>query len=148
MARFLNQLLKIFHVFQNKESLSSDVSDEEPIARFIFSSSHYAKGSERVKYGAYLPAKDGDSSVYRVSNLEWGAIWDIGKTYVEAEKRRIRACAEVKATKITCHSLTLLPETKSHYRHANIGSWPKDKDERKMLAIEIANNSKLQLPQI
>jgi len=131
MAQFLNRLLKIFRVFQNKEELSSVVGDDETIARFIFSSSHFSKGTERVKYGAYLPAKDGESSVYRVTGLHWDKIWDIGKDYVETDKRKIRACAEATAIEITRHSLSILPETKKHYRHANIVAWPQEKHEKK-----------------
>jgi hypothetical protein len=143
MAQFLNQLLKIFCASPNKRRLRPTVDDNETIARFIFSSGHFAKETKRIKYGAYLPAKNGEASVYRVTNLHWDDIWKIGKKYVETDQRKIRACAETTANEITRHSLNILPETKRHYRHANIIAWPQEKHEIKMLAIEIANNSSL-----
>jgi len=112
MAQFLNRLLSIFHVYLDKDELPSVVGDDEIIVRFIFSSGHFSKGAERVKYGAYLPAKNGEASVYRVTGLYWNDIWDIGKENVETGSRKIRACAETTANEITRHSLHVHPETK------------------------------------
>jgi len=143
MARFLNRLLNIFYVSQNKKALAPVVSDNEAIARFIFSSGHFAINTERVKYGAYLPAKDGETSIYRVTGLHINEIWNIGKDFVETNDRKLRACAKTRANEITRHSLSIVPETDDHYRHANIKAWPTEKDEKRMLAIEIAESSKL-----
>lgn len=143
MDRFLNRLSGIFHVSPNKERLPDSVAENEKIARFIFSSKHYAKEVGRVKYAAYLPARNGESSVYRIDNISWEGVWKIGKEYVETGERKIRACAETSALEIRRNALKVTPETTVHYRHANIVSWPHEKDERKMLAMEIANKSQL-----
>lgn len=121
------------------------VRGDEIIARFIFSSRHFVIGTGRVKYGAYQPARNGEASVYRVNQLSMNEVWEIGKEYVESEQRKIRACAKTIATNITRHDLKITPDTKVHIRHANIVAWPQEKDEIKMLAIEIANSSKLHL---
>lgn len=143
MAQFLNRLLKIFRVYPSKSDLPTTVGDDESIARFIFSSSHFAKGASRVKYGAYQPAKNGEASVYRINELSINEVWDIGIEYVETDQRKIRAYAETKALDVIRQKLKVIPDTKVHFRHANIVAWPQAKDEVKMLAIEIANSSKL-----
>lgn len=143
MAQFLNRLLKIFRVYPSKSDLTATVGDDENIARFIFSSSHFAQGTSRVKYGAYQPAKNRQASVYRIYELSTNEVWDIGAEYVESGQRKIRAYAEVKTLDVTRQKLKVEPDTKVHFRHANIVAWPQEKDEIKMLAIEIANSSKL-----
>ena len=44
---------------------------------------------------------------------------------------------------ITSVGAEVIADPKPHPLHANIVGWPSDKDERKMLAIEIANKANL-----
>jgi len=54
-----------------------------------------------VKYGAYLPAPNGETSVYRISNLVEKEIWDIGRKYVAGpSKRTLRARGDTTAVEI------------------------------------------------
>ena len=99
-----------------------------------------------MKYGAYLPAPNGETSVYRISNIPEKEIWDIGREYVaEPSKRTLYARGDTTAALITKTGLEIVPETTSHPLHANIVNWPTEKHEQKMVAVEIANEATLVL---
>lgn len=97
-----------------------------------------------MKYGAYMPAPNGETSVFRTSNLSDGEIWDIGYKYVaEPSMRSLYARGDTTAATIRKTGLDIVPETTPHPLHSNIVKWPSEKDEQKMLAVEIANQATL-----
>ncbi len=121
-----------------------DLSDDEQLTRYIFSRSHFTPSSGRVKYHAYMPARNGETSVYRTSELSVEEIWDIGQKYVATPtERTLYAKGESLTVNIRTIGLDVAPETSVHSLHANIVDWPEDKDDQRMLAIEISNESKL-----
>jgi hypothetical protein len=123
------------------------VEASEQIARYILSKRHFSTTNRTVKYGAYLPAPDGETSVYRISELSEEEIWEIGQENVaKPSNRTLYARGDTPANVILKTGLTLVPETTSHPLHANIVKWPSDKDEQKMLALEIVNEAVLALP--
>ena len=100
-----------------------------------------------MKYGAYLPAPNGEVSVYRTLNLSEKEIWDIGHEYVaKPSNRNLYARGDITASAIRKTNLDIVPETNPHPLHANIVNWPLEKDGQKMLAVEIANTAKLAMP--
>ncbi len=118
----------------------------EQITRYILSKSHYSKVNRTVKYAAYLPAPNGETSVYRTSELAEADIWDIGQEYVaQPREKTLYAKGYTTASVIINTGLSVVPETTPHPLHANILSWPSEKHEQKMLALEIANQATLTL---
>jgi len=147
MAQFPKRLLAIFHGSAHKLSQQDSVAASEQIARYILSKRHFSVSSRTVKYGAYLPASDNETSVYRISNISEKEIWDIGRKYVAGpSKRTLHARGDATAVAITKTGLEISPETTPHPLHANIVNWPSEKDEQKMLAVEIANEATLVMP--
>jgi len=123
------------------------VAASEQIARYILSKRQFSASNRTVKYGAYLPAPDGETSVYRISNLSDDAIWTIGQEYVaKSSSRSLYGRGDTAAEVIMTTGLDIVPEVTPHPLHANIVNWPSEKDERKILAIEIANEAVLTLP--
>jgi hypothetical protein len=123
------------------------VAASEQIARYILSARYFSITKRTVKYGAYMPAPNGETSVYRISNIAENEIWDIGRKYVAGpSKRTLRARGDTTAELITKTGLEISPETTPHPLHANIVNWPSEKDEQKMLAVEIANEATLVTP--
>lgn len=114
----------------------------ETIARFVRSSSWVAKSKGRIKYPAFLPAPDNDTSVFRTKDLLGEALWKI-------------ACDEVGP----CHGAALVVvavvrenrlDVVAHeppLRHANIRGWPQmqdpelQKSKRQERAIAIAESA-------
>ncbi|MDX2415851.1 MAG: hypothetical protein QNK19_00100 [Xanthomonadales bacterium] len=119
----------------------------EQIARYILSKRYFSVSNRAVKYGAYLPAPNGEASVYRISNISEKQIWDIGREYVAVPSMRtLYARGDTTATVVTKTGLEIVPETTKHSLHANIVNWPSEKHEQKMLALEIANKAELAMP--
>ncbi|MES9970329.1 MAG: hypothetical protein ABW092_09865 [Candidatus Thiodiazotropha sp.] len=147
MRIFLKILSTIFEGFINNKDHITDISPDENITRYIFNKKKgYSEVNRRVKYGAYLPAPDGNASVYRTSKISEKEIWDIGHKYVEKkrkDKKKIKARADIKAADIYEQSLSIIPDTTPHKLHANITNWPEEKDKRLMKAVELANSSQL-----
>jgi hypothetical protein len=137
----------MFRGSARKSPHQDDVAASEQIARYILSKRYFKTTNRTVKYGAYLPAPNGETSVYRISGLSEEEIWEIGQEYVaNPSSRTLYARGDTPAYVIMKTGLTLVPETTPHPLHANIVKWPSDKDEQKMLALEIVNEAVLALP--
>lgn len=122
----------------------ADIEGSENISRYILTKRQYSQLNKCVKYGAYLPAQNGEASVFRTDNLNDIDIWSIGKDYVAIpRKKKLYARGDSIAINIFNTGLMLKQDTVPHPLHANIIEWPAEKDEQKMLAIEIANNATL-----
>lgn len=147
MVQFLKYLLTIFRGSAQKSAQREIIEASEQIARYIFSSKQYSINNGRVKYGAYLPAPNGEVSVYRISGLSEEEIWKIGREYVAKPRgKTLYARGDTTAAVITRTRLDIVAETTPHPLHANIINWPSEKGEQKMLALEIANEAKLAVP--
>lgn len=147
MAQFLKRLLAIFHGSAHKPSQQDGVEASEQIARYILTKRHVSVTKGIVRPAAYMPASNGETSVYRISDIAEKEIWDIGRKYVaEPSGRTLRARGDSPAAAITKTGLEIVPETTPHPLHANIVNWPSEKDEQKMLAVEIANEATLITP--
>ena len=88
MVQFLRRLLNIFRESAPESPQQDKVAASEQIARYILSKRQFSASNRTVKYGAYLPAPDGETSVYRISNLSDDAIWTIGQEYVAKSSSR------------------------------------------------------------
>ncbi len=108
------------------------------------------KSNGRVKYNAYLPNNNDETSVYRLSGIENELdIWKIGDKYVrEPRSRNGTSCtiygrSEVSAEIILDNNLSITPQPTPHPRHADITNWPEDKPQKQMKATVLADESVL-----
>lgn len=117
------------------------IDQTEIVSRYIMDKNCYAATKNRVKYSAFMPSKNGEVSVYRISGISEHEIWDIGKKYV-AEKRnkKLRARADLPVRKISNERLGVISEPNPHPLHANIINWPEDKSKRLLIAIKLADD--------
>ena len=123
------------------------IATGEQTTRYILSSRHFNASKRTVMFGAYLPASNGETSVYRTSGVPEEEIWNIGREDVaKPRERTLHARGDVTSAAIVKTGLKVVPDTSPHPRHANIIGWPPEKDKQKMLAVEIADASKLMLP--
>lgn len=123
----------------------NQVNPEEYLARFILHKSHFSVINQRVKYSAFLPAPNGETSVFRISNLSNSEIWEIGDREV-AQNRSLSLLgrADISVFHVLNKNLKLIPDN-CPPRHANIVNWPTEKSEQKLIAIELAESSQLHL---
>ncbi len=134
-------------------TLPDRVADSEELARFLASSSWFARTTGRVKGSAFLPAPDNDTSVFRCSGLSPEALWEHGSHYYVDEAgvpKRHHGAAIVSATAVRKAGIDAIPEEPPPL-HANLRDWPRDQDQalekakRKEVAAKIAEDAVLQV---
>jgi hypothetical protein len=115
------------------------IQPKDPLARFIYSSSHFSPINNRVKHNAFMPAADSKTSVFRTKDLSESATWAIGEG---VRAQTLHARGDIVAADVSKASLTVVP-SEPPPRHANIENWPAEKSAQKLKAIELANAAKL-----
>lgn len=127
-------------------NLSDFIDNSEKIGRFIFSSDHFSFVSNRVKYGAFLPAKDNKVSVYRINKYTENEISELDKQFVSGKRndgKISKARADLFAIEIRKSQLDIISEPTPHKDHANIEGYTSDKSAQKLKAIELASHARL-----
>ena len=121
------------------------VSPDEPLARYILDKSYYRSSDNRIKYNAFMPAKDGDLSVYRLRDLSLNEIVGIGQDFVATPRGRpLLGFASLKAEMPLQNRLSVIGTKEPHPRHANISSWPGGTENR-LIAVKLAEAATLEL---
>ena len=129
-----------------ESGLPVDIADDEDIARFLTSSSHF--NSTMVKPAAYLPNKNGETSVSRHGSTPEDTLWVLGRD--AATNRTLHGAAIVTAKVVRAAGLTVTA-AEPPARHAEILGWPTDPDpdetraRRKEMAVLIASEAILVL---
>ena len=142
MIQFLCRLLKPFFGSGSKSDLPRVVGEDEPLARFIFSSEHFAETKGLVKPKAFLPDGRGETSVFRVISLSSSEIWNIGNG-IRAE--HAKACARIATRAVRHAGLQVDAAPEDHPRHAVIVGWPSEKHRKLMVALLLSNAATLQV---
>jgi hypothetical protein len=125
--------------------LPDTVADEEDLARILRSSGHYS--ATVVKASAFLPAKDGMTSVIRHGAEPRGALWELAEV-VLGPNVKFHGAAICRARAIRDQHLNVIADEPPP-RHANIIEWPVNADpelqkaQQKELALAIAAQSVL-----
>lgn len=118
---------------------------EEDISRYILNKSCFSSQNRRVKYSAFLPASNGETSVFRITGLLDYEIWEIGHREVAQKRGKpLLGRADISALHVLEEGLRMKPDNNPP-RHANIIGWPEEKSGQKLIAMELAANAQLHL---
>ena len=121
------------------------VEPDELICRFAVDKSYFRASDNTAKGKAFLPNRDGDTSVFRISGLPENEKWALGTVNVaDPQGKQLRASIEIEANHILNSILDIDPNDNPP-RHANIHKWPAEKSARLLIANELAGKSKLNL---
>lgn len=121
----------------------SDLS--ESLSRFILSKKYYSIEKKIVKYAAFLPNNNGETSVFRTSGIPDKEIWDIGDREVSTIRQKpILGRADIIAYLVLKKGLEVIPSEPPE-RHANIAGWPDERSKQRLIALELAAESQLHL---
>ncbi len=124
------------------------LSPAEPLARFILQKAYFRSIDNSVKHNAFMPNKNGETSVYRIQGLADEEVYQIGREHVASILgKTLLGRADVSTFDVLELSLRVEPEPSPHPLHANIVAWPEEKAERKLLAMELAARAQLHLLQ-
>lgn len=121
------------------------VADEEDLARILRSSGHFSSG--RVKAAAYLPARDGATSVIRHGAEPVAALWQLAAETLGPQVS-VHGAAVCKAHVFREERLDVVADEPPP-RHANVVGWPADTDtelqkaKQKEIALAVASQSRL-----
>ena len=118
------------------------IQPDHPLARFIYSSSHFSREKQRVKHNAFMPGADGKTSVFRTRGLDEGATWTIGEEVARQRAQTLHARGDILAADVFRAKLKVIPSEPPLY-HANIEDWPVEKSAQKLIAIDLADAAKL-----
>lgn len=116
----------------------------ELLSRFIFKKGDFAATKNLVKPDAFLPSRAGETSVFRIRELDEVAIWRVGQSVADVSKRDLKARADVLAEVVTKTGLRINPDNEPE-RHCVVVGWSPHKDAQLMQAVELANAASLTL---
>lgn len=116
------------------------IANNELLARYITSSRWFRKQDQTVKQDAFIPSENPlELSVTRHINLTENDIWSIGQVIVRGTPRTLYGRADVEVGHVIAQRLSVVSQpVPDNQNHANIVGWPLAKNDRKMLALEIA----------
>ena len=137
----------------NEPTLAPEIAHAEDFTRFIFTDSHFAATTGRVKPPALMPlfssAKNRyETSTHRIRELASDQIWQLGYSHVEnaQQRRNIKARGTGRFELATSQGLALDVNGPPYPRHVDIIGWSEsDKSMRLMQATEIADKLLLEV---
>ncbi len=122
------------------------VSADENITRFINQKAYFRPGDRSVKHNAFMPNRDGEVSVYRITGIDDSEVYAIGTEYfAEITGKPLMGRADIIASEILRHELSIQSHQDPHPRHANIIGFPDEKSKQRLIAIELATEAELHL---
>jgi hypothetical protein len=114
------------------------------LTRFVFQRDHYSNG--RPKPGAFLPPRDKYViSMLFTDGLEEEETWRIGDEVGKDRGKSALARASLEKSSVTAIGLSVVLSPGVHPQHANVGGWPKEKHEQKLVALDLCAKSALRL---
>lgn len=130
--------------------LPEQVGDEEDLARFLYSSSHF--NGLGPKPAAFLPSpRNVETSVFRHGAEPRAALWSFAATHGQ-HQRTLHGAAILKAREVRAQRLRVVADEPPP-RHAAIRGWPVDaadpelqKARHKELALVLASHALLYRP--
>jgi hypothetical protein len=129
-------------------SPSKKLAPNDPLARYIFSKTHFKAQKNEVLAAAFMPLqppKKAETSVSQIKGLSERQIWVIGEKIGKKSQRNLKARAEIIIDIVNQSGLAIDPD-RWFGRHANIVGWPEKKSEQMNCANKLALAAKLKLP--
>ncbi|MCR4290926.1 MAG: hypothetical protein NUV86_11775 [Candidatus Scalindua sp.] len=112
----------------------------ETLSRFILKEK-YIRANNTVRHAAFMPNKNDEVSVFRISGITDNEVWGIGDREVATEQGKpIFGRADIIASIVISKDLKVIP-TELPERHADIAGWPEERSEQKQIALGLAAES-------
>ena len=119
--------------------LSSEVVDDETLARFVLFKRHFRSSDQTVKPDAFIPHPRTDLSVTRHKGISERELWRIGRAVASERQKTLFGRADTHARNIRDQGLDVESSPiQRNKNHADVINWPIEKSHQKRLAQEIA----------
>ena len=116
----------------------SEVRREEKITRYLLEKKEI-RSNGKLHWRALLPNRDGETSVYRISECSEQDIWVTGLHDVAAARGKVLiGRGDLHASSVYDKALNIRPDTNLVSNHADIIGWPEEKDRLQAIAIDLA----------
>lgn len=116
------------------------VDKSENLSRFVIYNRWIRSSINKVKYAAFIPDNNGDTSVFRISGITDNEIWAIGDREVAPKRKRpILGRADIITSIVISKDLKVIPSEPPE-RHADITGWPEE-SKQKQIALELADEA-------
>ncbi len=117
------------------------------LTRFIFSRNDFNVGKKLIRPRVFMPQPDNTLSVFATNRLNETRVWSIGANMANLRQQNLHARADIASSVITAHALHVVSDEPPP-RHRNIIGWPPadQKEDRKLIAMELAASASLRLP--
>lgn len=99
--------------------------------------------TRRVNFSAFMPNKNGKTSIYKSSTLQPTEIREIARKYVEPHRGPPRGHADVAGCHIGNLGLSVEDAPFPHPLHANIVGWGDDNSINRITAQKLAERAEL-----
>ncbi len=127
------------------------INPSETLSRFILQKQHWYKEvnpqtKSLVKYAVFMPnPNNGETSVFRTSDISDDEIWDIGDCEVSVKRGKpVLGRADIISNIVISRDLVITP-IEPPERHANITGWPDERSKQRLMALELAAEASLYL---
>lgn len=118
------------------------VAADEPLSRFVLHRSHFRQ-DQTLKADPFIPHPHADLSVTRHLDLDDNALWDIAENVARQTEKTLYGRAENNADTYQGHQLAVVAApVPGNRNHANVTGWPSEKPAQKIIALQIASNSR------
>lgn len=118
----------------------AEVGQDEQLARFLFDRKEI-RSDGSLHWRAFLPNRDGETSVSRVDGCKEGKILAMGFDVARARGQALIGRGEVLASSVYALSLQVRADNDLASRHADIIGWPDEKDRKQAVAIDLADKA-------
>lgn len=121
--------------------------DADVLCRYLFQSKEFSREKRIVKRFAFMPARDGATSVYHTTGLSTEEISELSRIHVEPERQKAAyGWAEIQVEAVRAVHLEL-DYNNDPPRHINLTGWPDEKDHQISIAQQLAASASLVLRQ-
>src|SRR6266581_440446 len=122
----------------SEQGTDAGIRPKDPLARFIYSSSHFSRENNRVKHNAFMPAGNGKTSVFRTKGLNDAETWVIGEGVAQQRGQTLHARGDIVAADVAKAKLSVV-SSEPPPRYANNDTSPTEKSSQKLKAIDLAD---------
>ncbi len=117
-----------------------ELSLSEILSRFVLNK-RYIRSNNTVRWNAFLPDKNGETSVFRTSGISNNEIWDIGEREVAvSQEKPMLGRADISVDDVFKKGLEVVPHEPPE-KHANIIGWPNIKSKQRLIALELESEA-------
>jgi hypothetical protein len=117
------------------------LSDDETVARLLYSKSHFSRPANRPKPAAFDPSPHRELSTLHITGMTDAAVWGYSVVALgdQLGRRTIYARVDVGVIALSAQNLTAVRDDDPFERHTSVHGWPErdDEDEKKAVWKEI-----------